>query len=65
MGEQLERKCIWDKRLNYAKWENVSNNDICKKQVMVFVMKPIFSLKRKKMEDRIIRQKGLKSKMIL
>lgn len=38
MGEQLERKCIWDKRLNYAKWENVSNNDICKKQVRVFVI---------------------------
>lgn len=36
-GTKLERHCLWDKELFLAKWENVSFNDICKKQSSVLV----------------------------
>jgi hypothetical protein len=32
-GTHLERKCLWEKETSSARWENVSMNDICKKQV--------------------------------
>uniref|UniRef100_A0A1I7SFW5 GPS domain-containing protein n=1 Tax=Bursaphelenchus xylophilus TaxID=6326 RepID=A0A1I7SFW5_BURXY len=34
-GTQLERKCTWDNTL--ARWENVSYNEVCKKQSSILV----------------------------
>uniref|UniRef100_A0A915ER50 GPS domain-containing protein n=1 Tax=Ditylenchus dipsaci TaxID=166011 RepID=A0A915ER50_9BILA len=36
-GEVIRRKCVWDDRLDVARWENVSNNELCKKQSSILV----------------------------
>ncbi|KAI6197239.1 hypothetical protein M3Y94_01201000 [Aphelenchoides besseyi] len=34
---KLERRCIWDREGRVAKWEDVSTNDVCKKQSAILV----------------------------
>ncbi|KAI1714763.1 hypothetical protein Ddc_11198 [Ditylenchus destructor] len=36
-GETMKRECVWDNRLDMARWENVSNNGLCKKQSSILV----------------------------
>ena len=32
-GERLFRKCVWNDMRHLAAWENVTHNDVCKRQV--------------------------------
>uniref|UniRef100_A0A914EME7 Fibronectin type-III domain-containing protein n=1 Tax=Acrobeloides nanus TaxID=290746 RepID=A0A914EME7_9BILA len=36
-GRHLARKCLWDSENEFARWENVSHSDVCRKQSTVLV----------------------------